>query len=247
MEASTLASDRKKGEVFEQHAIVLSSIVIRESDKLVNLYTRDLGKIAVLAKCAAKSLKRFGPGLEPFTHIKAQLKKPKGSGEETKIWLLQRADIQSSFMHLRKNYESIEASFFVVKLVLDLLPEGAADAMVFKALGRFLRDVEVLNLKRHSAWARVAFLVWFAKHSGFGAVDEGFWEFHESVNAEVKDAWKKCLLAGEPNFKNLFEVVELLNPPSPSLQDEIKIYQKWVESSGLHWEYFEKWLSLKNF
>lgn len=238
--------EHKKGEVFEQHAIVLSSIVLKESDKLVNLYTRDLGKISALAKSAAKSLKRFGPGLEPFTHVKAQLKRPKSSGEDSKIWILERVDVQSSFVHLRKNYASIESAFFVVKLVLDIIPEGVVDEAVFKSLGRFFRDTEILDVRRYSSWARIAFFVWFARHAGFGSIDEIVWEPSRGQQASFRDAWEKCLINGEANFQNLFEVIMLLGPKSPSLQDEIKIYQKWVESSGLHWEHFEKWLSLKN-
>lgn len=238
--------DIKLGESFEQHAIVLSSMILKESDKLAHLYTSDFGKITVVAKGAAKSLKRFGPGLEPFTHIKAQLKKSKNFSEENKIFLIDRLDVKDTFPHLRRTYGTIETAFFVVKFILDLVPEGVEDPSLFKALGRILRDSSGMDLNAHASWARVAFLVWFARHSGFGAIDENLWDSSRYPKT-LQNAWEKCLQPSEPNFKNLFEVIELLKPEELKMIDEIKIYQRWVEASGLHWEHFEKWLNSKNF
>src|SRR5487761_2516332 len=52
-------------------AIVLRTWPLRESDLLVSLLTRDLGKVRGVAKAALKSRKRFGGALEPMTYLRA--------------------------------------------------------------------------------------------------------------------------------------------------------------------------------
>lgn len=52
-------------------AIVLRTWPFQESDLLVSLFTRDLGKVRGVAKAALKSRKRFGGMLEPMTCVRA--------------------------------------------------------------------------------------------------------------------------------------------------------------------------------
>lgn len=55
----------------QSEAIVLRTWPLRESDLLVSLLTRDLGKVRGVAKAALKSRKRFGGALEPMTYVHA--------------------------------------------------------------------------------------------------------------------------------------------------------------------------------
>jgi DNA repair protein RecO (recombination protein O) len=55
----------------QSEAIVLRTWPLRESDLLVSLLTRDLGKVRGVAKAALKSRKRFGGALEPMTYVYA--------------------------------------------------------------------------------------------------------------------------------------------------------------------------------
>ncbi len=55
----------------KSEAIVLRTWPFQESDLLVSLFTRDLGKVRGVAKAALKSRKRFGGTLEPMTYVRA--------------------------------------------------------------------------------------------------------------------------------------------------------------------------------
>lgn len=55
----------------QSEAIVLRTWPFQESDLLVSLLTRDLGKVRGVAKAALKSRKRFGGALEPMTYVRA--------------------------------------------------------------------------------------------------------------------------------------------------------------------------------
>lgn len=55
-------------------AVVVRTRAFGESDKIVTFLTRDLGKIAGIAKGARRSKRRFVNVLEPFTHVDVTLR-----------------------------------------------------------------------------------------------------------------------------------------------------------------------------
>jgi DNA repair protein RecO (recombination protein O) len=66
------------------HETITPAVVVRtrafgESDKIVTFLTRDLGKIAGIAKGAQRSKRRFVNVLEPFTHVDVTLRLRPGS------------------------------------------------------------------------------------------------------------------------------------------------------------------------
>lgn len=56
----------------QAEAIVLRTWPVHESDLLISLFTRDMGKVRGMAKAAMKSRKRFGGTLEPMTVVRAE-------------------------------------------------------------------------------------------------------------------------------------------------------------------------------
>lgn len=60
-------------------AVVVRTRAFGESDKIVTFLTRDLGKIAGIAKGAQRSKRRFVNVLEPFTHVDVTLRLRQGS------------------------------------------------------------------------------------------------------------------------------------------------------------------------
>ncbi len=55
-----------------------------ESDRILDIYTAELGRLCVIAKGANHSRKRFVNKLEPFTQLVAQLR----PGREGRAWFL---------------------------------------------------------------------------------------------------------------------------------------------------------------
>lgn len=55
----------------QSEAIVLRTWPVLESDLLISLFTRDMGKVRGVAKAAMRSRKRFGGALEPMTYVRA--------------------------------------------------------------------------------------------------------------------------------------------------------------------------------
>ena len=59
-------------------ALVLRTYRLGESDRIVVMLTRDRGKKRGVAKAAARSRKRFGGALEPFTHVRVAYREREG-------------------------------------------------------------------------------------------------------------------------------------------------------------------------
>ena len=58
---------------FRVEAVVLRHVDYGEADRMLTLYTRQLGKTRALAKGARKIASRKAGHIEPFTYVKLQL------------------------------------------------------------------------------------------------------------------------------------------------------------------------------
>lgn len=83
-------------------AIVVRTRVFGESDKIVTFLTRDLGKLAGIAKGAKHSKRRFVNVLEPFTHVNLRVRQRPAS-DLAFISACELLDVPRSFtLDLRK-------------------------------------------------------------------------------------------------------------------------------------------------
>ncbi len=103
-------------------AVVLRHSDYGEADRLLTLYTRQRGKMRVLAKGARKIASRKAGHIEPFTHVKLQL----ATGRD--MFLLTQADTVDAYLPLRD----------------DLLLTGHA-AYALELLDRFTYEDETEN------------------------------------------------------------------------------------------------------
>ena len=70
-------------------AVILRSMKFRDSSKILTLYTRELGKVSVLAKGARGPKSAFGSSLEPMNYVSAILYRK----ESRSLQLLSRCEI----------------------------------------------------------------------------------------------------------------------------------------------------------
>ncbi len=80
-------------------AILLRRIDFGDYDLIVTLFTKNQGKISVIAKSAKKSVKRFPGILEPFSRLDVVLSQQKGKG----MPVLQEATLEEPFFRIREN------------------------------------------------------------------------------------------------------------------------------------------------
>lgn len=116
--------------ILRTDAFVLRSMKYGETSRIVTLFTREKGKIAVIAKGARLTKSRFGATLEPMAHIQAVFYyKP----TRTLHTLSETAHL-SRFPQVRADLDHLALGFRMIELVYALLPEEEPSAPTFNLL-----------------------------------------------------------------------------------------------------------------
>ncbi|HCC55426.1 MAG TPA: DNA repair protein RecO [Desulfobulbaceae bacterium] len=111
-------------------AIVLQVKDHGDSDKIVTLYTLEHGKIALIAKGAKRSKKRFVNKLELFSLLAIYF----APSRHSSLMRLDQADLLNPFPRLRENYELYIAASLFCELVLHWTREHDSDEELFRLL-----------------------------------------------------------------------------------------------------------------
>jgi len=120
------------------NAFVLSTLDYGDSDRIVNLFTLEYGRLKAFARGARKSRKRFGAALELFAHIDAQLKVKEG------LCSFQQAEIRQIYPAIRKELEKIAHAMYASELLDALTPEGLALPRLFRLFSAYLDRLEAV-------------------------------------------------------------------------------------------------------
>ncbi|MDA1329858.1 MAG: DNA repair protein RecO [Chloroflexi bacterium] len=111
-------------------AIVLKHSDFGEADRLLTVYTRELGKLRAIAKGARKPRSRKGGHVEPFSDVSLQL--AKGSS----LYIVSQAEVKETHSILSENLVALSYASYVV----ELLDKFTYDEDVNPGLFRLLRD-----------------------------------------------------------------------------------------------------------
>lgn len=141
---------------YKTEAINLRSRRFSEADKILSVFTRERGKVSVIAKSACKPTSKYGGRLEVFGYNYLLL----AAGKSLDI--LSQAETIESFHRIREKEESLEAGLYIAKVLfyfleervpreplfdlmlgcLRLLKQGASPASVTRIFDVQLADIE---------------------------------------------------------------------------------------------------------
>lgn len=113
---------------------------------MLTLVTRDLGKVAVLARGARKSTKRFRGSLELFSVLRAEI--GHGRGE---VLPLTGATLVRAFRSLIADFAKMEAAGKALELVRDVAQPSEPDARLFDTAVAMLALLDGLEVMREEA------------------------------------------------------------------------------------------------
>ncbi|MBI1908724.1 MAG: DNA repair protein RecO [Deltaproteobacteria bacterium] len=97
-------------------AIVLRSREFQEADRLVTLFSPDIGKFTGIAKHAKKSVRRFGPLLESPLLLQVHFKEKRNHA----LFFLEKVALQQGFPGLFQDLKRIATAWYFLEMV-DLL------------------------------------------------------------------------------------------------------------------------------
>jgi DNA repair protein RecO (recombination protein O) len=115
---------------FRAEAVVLRHSDWGEADRLLSLFTRDLGKVRAIAKGVRKMRSRKAGHLEPFTRVNLLLARGRD------LLIVTQADTISAYLPLREDLVRIGYAAYVV----ELLDRFTYDEGENRALYRLLTD-----------------------------------------------------------------------------------------------------------
>lgn len=116
--------------IIRTEAIVLRSMKYGETSRIVTLFTREQGKIAVLAKGARLTRSRFGSTLQPMSYIQVVYYYKASRG----LQILSESAHVETFHDIGRDLEKISTGLRIVELVHALLHESEQNAPVFNLL-----------------------------------------------------------------------------------------------------------------
>ncbi|MFT3927250.1 MAG: DNA repair protein RecO [Myxococcales bacterium] len=119
-------------------ALLMRAVDYRDSDRVVTLFTQELGKLSALARGARSSKRRFAGALEPYAVIRVELTPSRGE-----LWNLGAASISRSFPGILQDLARMEVAAAALLLVRETQPPREPDPALFLALVQYLTLVDV--------------------------------------------------------------------------------------------------------
>lgn len=118
------------------NAVVIKTMEYKENDKLVWLYTSELGKITAIAKGSRKSNSKFLSITLPLCYGEYMVFKGKN------LFNLQEGKIINSFQGLLNNLDKLTYSSYICELIDICIEEGEVNKELFKS---FITCMYLLN------------------------------------------------------------------------------------------------------
>lgn len=125
--------DRERN--YRVEAVVIGRRDFREADRIVTLFSRELGKLAVIAKGSRKPTARSGPALEYFARARYMLARGRDLDVVTSAELLERP------VQLQDNLTRLAYASHMAELTGRLAQEGQEFPMLYDLLVRSLRSL----------------------------------------------------------------------------------------------------------
>lgn len=116
--------------IVKTEAIVLSTIKYGDTSKIVRLYTREFGRLSVIAKGARGPSSKFRAILEPMNHIATVIYKK----SNRELQLLSQCDLLRSFPSLSEDLEKMAVGVSALELVMRATHEEEPHGELFRLM-----------------------------------------------------------------------------------------------------------------
>ncbi len=144
----------------ETEAIVLRTYRLGEADKIVSLFTRQLGRLRAVAAGAQRTKSRYGGTLEPLSYVRLWV----FERENRDLQRLNAVELLESFFAMQKDYRLQVAAQYLAEATERTLPEREINERAFRLLMAVLRGLKGTGEIDRSL---VYFNYWLARLGGF--------------------------------------------------------------------------------
>lgn len=121
------------GRLYKATAIVLARKNTGEADRIIIIFTKEYGKLRVLAKGIRRVSSRRAPHVEIFSMAEIMLHRGK-----TNLDIVGEISPIETFQNLRKDLSQVSWAYYFCELVDRLVPERVEHEDIFKLLSSYL-------------------------------------------------------------------------------------------------------------
>lgn len=125
--------------MIKTEGIVLGEMKYKETSKILNVYTKKLGKISVMAQGAYKPKSQLISTTQPFSYCEFNLQKGRN------FYYISNSDLIDSFYSIRDNMERIVYGFYILELIEKSTPDEEENEKLFLLLEKGLNVLSSLN------------------------------------------------------------------------------------------------------
>jgi DNA repair protein RecO (recombination protein O) len=118
-------------------ALLLRAVDYRDADRVLTLFTQELGIVSAIARGAKSSKRRFAGVLEPYLLLRVELEPSRGE-----LMTLKRADLSRSFPGIVSDLGRMDAAGAALSLVRDAHAARVPDAPLFLNVLQYLTVVD---------------------------------------------------------------------------------------------------------
>lgn len=123
--------------MIKTEGIILKATDLGEADRLLVVYTKELGKLRVIARGIKKTQSKLKYSLEPFSHSRLILVEGK------KALLVKDAFLLNQFKNIRQDLRKIKTTYQVINLVDEVIVGQEKDEALWQLLADTLQSIEV--------------------------------------------------------------------------------------------------------
>jgi DNA repair protein RecO (recombination protein O) len=127
--------------IVKTEAIVLKKLNFRDTSRIVNLLTKDFGRLSIIAKGARDPKSRFGPILDTFNHLQIVIYRKEGRD----LHLLSQCDLLTRFAGLTGDLDRLAAAMSVLDLVSATSQYGEENRALFGVVMESFRAIDAGN------------------------------------------------------------------------------------------------------
>lgn len=121
---------------YKVEGIIIKRRNFGEGDKIITLFTRECGKLDILAKGIRRISSRRGPSMELFNHVEVVLHRGKFLDIATEVMILH------TFSGMRKQLPTIAKAYQVSELVQFLTRDHQETPEVFATVLTYFRELD---------------------------------------------------------------------------------------------------------
>lgn len=119
--------------MIKTEGIILKELRYKDASKILKIYTREHGKISVMAQGALKPKSNMMAATEVFSCCEFQLRKGK------EFYYISQADILDSHYSLRESIDRVSYGFYILELLNKSLPDEQSNEKIYELLKKGLK------------------------------------------------------------------------------------------------------------